>query len=176
MIQKKNRFFTFICSLLPGAAEMYMGFMRRGSSIMAIFFLSIIIPSILIIGDAFILIAVLIWFYSFFHARNLAACSEEKLQSLPDEFIWESFTTGRKFSVSDPTLRKWGAYILIICGAILLWNNISSMIYRLIPDSMWGYLAPLVERIPQVVIAILIIAIGVKMIMGKKEEIDGEGK
>ena len=174
MIQKKNKFFTLLFSFLPGAAEMYMGFMRNGSSIMAVFFLSIIIPSVLRIEDVFILIAALVWFYSFFHARNLAACSEEKLQSLPDEFIWEAFTRGRMFSISDPILKKWGAYILIICGILLLWNNVASVLYRLIPDSMWEYLAPLVNQIPQVAVSILIIAIGVRMIMGKKEEIDGE--
>lgn len=174
--QKKNHFFTFILSFLPGAAEMYMGFMKNGISIMAIFFLSFIIPSVLRTSDVFILIAMLIWFYSFFHARNLAACEEEKFQSLPDEFIWEAFTNGRKLQVSDPTLKKWGAGILIVCGVVLLWQNFSSMIYRLIPEHLWNQIAPLVERIPQIVVAILIIVIGVRMIMGKKEEINGEGK
>lgn len=176
MKQKKGKFFTFIFSFLPGAAEMYMGFMKSGISIMAIFFFSIIIPSVLMLSDAFAFLAILIWFCGFFHARNLAACSEEVFQSLPDEFIWESFTNGRKLPISNPALRKWGAGILIFCGVILLWQNISSMIYRLIPESMWVHLAPLVDRIPQTAVAILIIIIGIKMIMGKKEELDGEGK
>ena len=30
--KKKNRFFTFIFSCMPGAGEMYMGFMNRGVS------------------------------------------------------------------------------------------------------------------------------------------------
>ncbi len=174
--QKKNKLFTFICSLLPGAAEMYMGFMKTGISMMAVFFLSFIIPSVLRISDVFILIGALIWFYSFFHARNLAAYDEEKFQSLPDEFIWESFTNGKKIEISDTALKKWGPGILIVCGVILLWNNLTSIIYRLIPDSMWEYLVPFIDQIPQTVIAVLIIMIGVRMIMGKKEEIDGERK
>ncbi len=36
---KKSRFFTFIFSFCPGAAEMYMGFMKNGVTLMAIFFL-----------------------------------------------------------------------------------------------------------------------------------------
>ena len=35
--QKKGKFFTFIFSFIPGAAEMYMGFMKQGVSLMADF-------------------------------------------------------------------------------------------------------------------------------------------
>ncbi len=176
MKQKKGKFFTFIFSLLPGAAEMYMGFMKMGFSIMAIFFLSILIPSILRSSDAFALIAILVWFWGFFHARNLAACNDEIFQSLPDEFIWESLAEGRKIPISNPTLRKWGAGILIFFGVVTLWQNISSIIYSLIPEYLWIYLAPWVDRVPQIAVAVLIIIIGVKMIIGKREELDGEGK
>lgn len=176
MRQKRGKFFTFIFSCLPGAAEMYMGFMKTGFSIMAIFILSIIIPSVLYLNDAFVFVAILVWFWGFFHARNLVACPEEVFQSLPDEFIWESFTNGRKIEISNPTIRKWGAVILIFCGVISLWENISSILYRLIPESKWVQLAPLVDMVPQIAVALLIIIIGVKMIMGKKEELDGEGK
>ena len=44
--KKKNKFFTFIFSLLPGAAEMYMGFMKNGLSMMVMFFISFV-PMIL---------------------------------------------------------------------------------------------------------------------------------
>ena len=36
--KKKNKFFTFLCSFLPGAAEMYMGFMKMGISLLVVFF------------------------------------------------------------------------------------------------------------------------------------------
>ena len=31
--QKKSKFFTFMFSFIPGAAEMYMGFMKQGVSL-----------------------------------------------------------------------------------------------------------------------------------------------
>ena len=37
MIRKKSKGWTFIFSLLPGAGEMYMGFMKQGLSLMTIF-------------------------------------------------------------------------------------------------------------------------------------------
>lgn len=174
--QKKNKFFTFIFSFIPGAAEMYMGFMKQGVSLMGLFFLSIIIPNLLEFDNATLLCVILVWFASFFHARNLAAAREEVFYELQDEFIWESYAARRNIQVSNPTLRKWVAGILIVFGLIMLWNNFSSIIYTFIPDRVWEYVYPVMDKIPQIAIALIIIAIGVKLIAGKKEELNGDGK
>ena len=42
-------------SFIPGAAEMYMGFMKQGVSLMSLFVASIIIPVTLRITDVFML-------------------------------------------------------------------------------------------------------------------------
>ncbi len=172
--QKKNKLYTFLLSFLPGAAEMYMGFMKNGISLMTVFVLSLIIPSVLHVNDVFIMIAMVFWTYSFFHARNLAACEEDLFVAIKDEFIWESFLEGREIKISNPTLRKWAAGTMIVCGIVLLWNKIEDMIYPLIPDHLWGKIAPIISDMPQVALAILIIVIGVRMIKGKREELDGE--
>ena len=172
--QKKNKFLTFIFSFMPGAAEMYMGFMKNGFSLMALFLGSLIIPGIISSIGVLFLIPVLIWFYAFFHAGNLAAMPLEEFQTFPDTFIWEDFLEERSFKISHPTLRKWGAVILIVCGAALLWDNFSSMIYSLIPDDLWRHLYPIINRVPQVVIAVLIIIIGLRLMAGKKEELNGD--
>ena len=64
--QKKNKFFTFIFSLIPGAAQMYMGFMKQGLSLMALMAVSIVGVTY---GLEFFFVPVmaLVWFYSFFH-------------------------------------------------------------------------------------------------------------
>lgn len=175
MKRKKGKFWTLVFSLLPGAAEMYMGFMKNGMSIMAVFFTSLIVPSVLRVSDVFILLAVLVWFYGFFHARNMADCSEEELQQIPDDFIWESFGSFGKIRISNPTLRKWGAVILIIYGLSMLWQTISRLIYYMIPSNFWKYLAPVVDEVPQIVVALIIIVVGTKLIAGKKEEMNGTG-
>ncbi len=172
--QKKSKFFTFIFSFLPGAAEMYMGFMKQGVSLMLLFMASLVIPFSIRAVDILALFAVVIWFYSFFHARNMAAMPEEDFMALADAFIWEDFLEERNFKISNPVLRRWAAAVLIVFGAVLLWENFSSMIYNLIPNYLWNELYPIVNRIPQVVIAVLIIIIGIKLIAGKKEEIHGD--
>lgn len=176
MRRKKNGFFTFIWSFVPGAAEMYMGFMKCGLSLMTLFLGGFVLVGIVnSFGDVLLFIPVLVWFYSFFHARNLAASTEEMLQSMEDDFIWDSFGDGSKTKIASPTLRKWGAAILIVIGASMLWQNFRSMVANLIPNEYWDRLWPVFENIPQIAISILIIAIGIGLIVGKKKEVqDGE--
>ena len=47
MTKKKNRLFTFFCSLIPGAGEMYLGFFKHGLSVMTLFFLLMFFSSML---------------------------------------------------------------------------------------------------------------------------------
>ena len=167
--KKKNGLFTFICSFVPGAAEMYMGFMKMGVSLMAVFFLSFMIPSVLRASDVFIGFAFIIWFYGFFHARNIAACDDESFMQLEDQYIWSSIFESKTISVSNETARKWIAGILIVVGCGILWNNFYQLLCGLIPDVVWEAVEPVLDKVPQIVVAVLIIAIGLKMIRGKKE-------
>ncbi len=173
MRQKRGKATTFFCSLIPGAAEMYMGFMKNGISLMAIFILCFVVPSVLRVSDVFILFAVLVWFYSFFHARNLAACSEEEFRALTDEYVWSSFIEGKEIKFTNPTLRKWGAIVLIVYGASRLWDSFLVCINNLFPSHLWGY-GSIFDEIPRIVVSMVIIIVGLTLIAGKKEELNGE--
>lgn len=171
--KKKNKFYTFLLSFMPGAAEMYMGFMKMGFSIMLLFMISAI--GLFTISNAiFLYIALLVWFYGFFHARNLAACEEEEFLKIKDDFIWAPLLVEQNIQISNPARRKAAAGILIVFGTVMLWQNISSLLYRWIPEYLWGVLAPIVESVPEIVIAMIIIYIGVRMIQGKKEELSSD--
>lgn len=173
--KKKNKFYTFILSFVPGAAEMYMGFMKNGFSIMLIFCISLF--GILTIAETiFLYTSILLWFYSFFHARNYAACEIEEFENIQDDFIWTSILKEKEFEISNPMFRKGVAGGLIVFGSVLLWQNFAELLYRLIPEQWWSILAPMVSSVPEVVIALLIIYIGMRLIRGKKEELDGDDK
>ena len=73
-------------------------------------------------------------------------------------------------------MRKWGAIILIIYGVSQLWKNVSHLLYRIIPDYMWEIVSVFVDEVPQLLVSVVIIIIGLKLIAGKKEELNGEGK
>ena len=174
--QKKGKFLTFIFSFIPGAAEMYMGFLKQGLSLMAVFLVCLVFPLALAIRpiDFLAMSSILVWFYAFFHARNLAAMPVEEFNALEDGFIWEGFVEEKSLKISSPTIRKWAAGILMVIGAIMLWDNFSSIGYQLIPDHYWDEVYPIANRIPEIVVAILIIIIGFKLIKGKKEELNGD--
>ena len=47
MNNQKNRFWTFVLSLVPGAGEMYFGLYRQGVSLMLCFFIVMLVPLML---------------------------------------------------------------------------------------------------------------------------------
>ena len=168
--KKKNKFLTWILSFIPGAAEMYMGFMKKGISLMGLFLLCIAVFGFFNM-EIFVFVAILVWCYSFFHAGNIAASEEEVFASLQDDYIWTDFISEKNMQLVNPMIRKWGAWILIIFGVVVLWENLSHIIYRFIPDQMWDMIAPVINQIPEVAIALLLIFAGIRMIKGKKEEL-----
>ena len=170
--KRKNRFFTFIFSLLPGAAEMYMGFMKNGFTLMILFFLSFV-PMIFFSSlDFLMVLGAVIWFYGFFHARNYAGMLDAEFDAMDDHYIWEEFTEFKGIKLANATTRKVIAAILIVLGLGQLWNYFSSLIYSLIPSAYWDELYPVVKDIPQVLIAILFVIAGIAMIRGKKKELN----
>lgn len=174
--KKKNKFFTFLCSFLPGAAEMYMGFMKMGISLLAVFFASFALPALIHASDVFICLTFVIWIFGFFHARNLATTDEQEFEKIQDQFIWEKYTEGKSVNFSGKKERKVIAWILILIGATILWHNFKDLMYRLIPDVLWETCYPVVSNIPGTIVAVLIIYIGIKLIAGKKQALGLEEK
>lgn len=95
-------------------------------------------------------------------------------EQLSDTYIWEDFLDGRTIHLPSGAARKWIAIILIVLGATLLWENVSYFILALIPQELLDQTYWLIDKVPGVVIALLIIGIGIHMIRGKKESLDGE--
>lgn len=171
--KKKNGIFAFFCAFIPGATEMYYGFLRNGLSLMAVFVLSIMIPVFLRANDAFIFIPMLTWAYSFFHARNYISSTAEDFESATDLLIWDEFTDNKPIKLPSNIVRKWGAILLIIVGIIQLWNNVKNIIYHMIPSEIFERLYPAIDNIPSTVVAIVIIVVGIRLMLGKKEALDG---
>ena len=175
--KKKNKFFTFIFSLLPGAAEMYMGFMKNGLSMMVMFFISFVPMILFDYMEFMMLLSIVLWFYGFFHARNIAGLDDADFDQLEDKYIWEEFGDPKWKELDQKKIRKWGAIFLIIIGVAELWNYFFyDIVCRLIPGDYWNDIYPVVKDIPMVVFAILFIILGIKMIRGKKEELSAESE
>lgn len=179
MQRKKSRFWLFIWSLVPGACEMYLGFMKMGVSLMLGFMGLIAIAAITNIG-ALAVFPITMWFYSFFYANNLASLDEQAFMMVEDRFLFglEEWSTLGKIGARMTDKGKKGvAAALIIIGICMLWqaafsilceifgwdNRILSQIYYFVRDD-----------VPRIVIGIAIIWAGLWMIRGKKEETDAE--
>lgn len=169
MTKKKNGFLTFCFSLMPGAGEMYMGFMKQGLSIMAIFW-GIIFFAAYFGMDYFIFLLPIVWFYSFFKVHNLRGMPDEEFYALEDEYLihLDKILPPDKWSKKQNTIL---AGVLIITGGIMLWKNLVGFFRDFIPNAIYWRL---VGDVPQLVMALILITIGVMLIRGKKAQLDKE--
>ncbi len=176
-IQKRG-FFNFIFSLMPGASEMNMGFMKAGLSIMGAFLGSFMVMALLGLSDIFMVLPVILWFYAFFHARNLACCDPQTFMELEDDYFWNDFIDDRSTSLRSDNVRKWGSWILVIAGVMMLWNIVFNPVIDFLQGLMYdtGYFIyhvayGFLSAVPRFVAALVILYFGFRMILGKKNEV-----
>lgn len=173
MTKKKNKFLTFCCSLIPGAGEMYMGFMKMGLSLMGMFFLIVTVAAMFELGPVVIL-AFIAWFYSFFHVHNLAGMADEEFYAVEDEYLFhlgEDGNLGQKLSTQ---YRKIIAVVLILLGVLLIWNSMYWVIMQFMPEGVAWVIREIGYRLPKLVIGIAIVMAGIYMIRGKKKSLETE--
>lgn len=173
MTRKKNGFFTFLFSFLPGAGEMYMGFMKQGASLMGAFFLLVFLAGWLNMEQLIFVLPVL-WCYGFFHVHNLRALPDEEFYALEDDYLFhmdQVLPEGRKLTQK---YRYVLAIVLLIIGGTLLLNNLGDLVRWCLPERVWRYYQSFVNILPQFVISILFIWGGICLIRGKKQELDAK--
>lgn len=173
MTRKKNKFFTFIFSFIPGAGEMYMGFFKQGASIMLLAFGLIAITGVLEMGPLIAILPVL-WFYSFFHVHALASASDEEFYSIQDHYLFNIKDEEINGIFHSQKSQKILAVILIIIGVSSLWDLFGNMLGNVIPNFYDSGIQYVFDSIPRLVIGVLIIAAGVYLIKGKKQALDQE--
>jgi len=117
---RKNRFFTFILSFMPGLGHMYLGFMKRGTSIMTVF-LGIIFLAVSLDLGAICFILPVIWFYSFFDAINYNNMPIEQKLLVEDKiFLLDDILNESKYhSLIGGILVFLGIYM--ICNQFMSW-------------------------------------------------------
>lgn len=157
---KKSRFWTLVFSLVPGAGHMYLGLMKQGIQMMLLFFGTITLITFVGVELLGLFIPV-IWFYSFFDVLHKAS-SEEPI--LDDNILLFDYLDRKKIQISN----KWIAYFLIIIGVMKL---IRELILPVI-DRLFGYF--LWHNLQTSVISLLLIAGGIKILMGTKHQSQGK--
>ena len=163
---RKNAFWTFLFSFVPGCAEMYWGFMKMGVSLL-IPFVGIIFLGVICNIDAIVCLDIIVYIYAFFHARNMAHMTDEEIKDCKDEpvFILENIKWDKIVSKSGAA--KVGGILLVLAGLY----SLAWVVLEFLPDGLGigeEYIRVLNEC-PRVVTAVLIIALGIYLISGKKK-------
>lgn len=171
MVHKKGKFLNFCFSCIPGAGQMYQGFMKRGVSIMIVFFGMLALISYLGI-DELIFCLPIIWFYGFFDGIHLNSLPDNEYAQLRDEYLFMSDDLPQ---LKLKKLRVPAAIVLILLGSYSLFRT---AINYLIYEDILFWDSPAVNLVydifPKILFSIFIIFLGVYLIVGKKKEMENE--
>ena len=170
MKRKKNKFWSFWLSFVPGCVEMYMGFLKRGVSLFSLFVTIIAVSSFLNIGELMFL-DLIVWVYAFFCARNLVHLEDSDIAMLEDDYIFHLEGMESLKNKLAGGYRRLVAVLLILFGSVMLFRVLYRMLRGLIPEFVRDILWNISSYLPQIVIGLGIVALGVWLIRGKKQEL-----
>lgn len=89
-MRRKHGLLLFIASCIPGCGEMYQGYMKRGISILTVFYGLLTIAIFLEVGALAVLLLP-IWMFSFFDSYNLRGQTDEEAAANPDAYLFGLF-------------------------------------------------------------------------------------
>ena len=156
---KKNAFLTFIFACIPGAGQMYYGYMKRGTSLLVYFCLFIMLGAIispLVVGVA------VVYMFSFFDTYDLIrylVAGDPK----PD---WQNQLGDAKTKMT-PKMNKIIGWCLLLTGAYVMYNSVIWPIVSNILQQLgvyWDIIYTINNAIPSVVVAVLLIAFGGRLL------------
>ena len=169
---KKNGILTFLFAFVPGAGQMYQGYMKRGLSLITLFFLCIMTGMLL---EPLALTALIVWMYSFFDTFNLRAQIIAENAPADDYLVHINWKDKRMqdFMMDSHKLLGWG---LIALGGLVAYENV---IMRVFGDVMWRWgqdnpvfraIYLMLDALPQIVVCVALIVCGMWLVRGPKNK------
>ena len=173
MTRKKRGFWTFCFSLIPGAGEMYLGFMKRGLSMMCLFLGWFAFCGATGFNIGMCLLPVM-WFYSFFQVHNLVSLPDEEFYQQEDDYIFFHMDKIVGVDKWERGKVKFIAVALIFIGGYTIVNTLWHSFWGILPGWLYDELYVIRDGVPRIVISLILVAFGVYLIRGKKEKLDKE--
>ena len=173
---KKNGFLTFCFAFIPGAGQMYQGYMKRGLSLVGICCLAIAVASLLSpLQNAALAVCCVVWMYSFFDTFNLRAQLGAGMAPADDYLVHLGYDVSldrllhRRHKLFGWVLVVLGVYTLydgLLMDFLrdLYWNTDNSWIIRVIYNVM--------DRVPTVVVCLAVILLGLWLVRGPRQKPD----
>lgn len=164
----KNGLLTLLFAFIPGAGQMYQGYMKRGLSLM-LMCCAICVLAVLFSPIAFFLL--LVFMYSFFDTLNLRA--QIALGNAPaDDYLVHLDPKDKRLARLLLDSHKLVGWLLIAFGALIAYQNLimnifGDLVYR------WGHSSPVfralylvMDSLPDVVVCVVLIVCGVWLVKG----------
>ena len=157
---KKNALLTFIFACIPGAGQMYYGYMKRGLSLITFFCLFIMAGTLV---DALVVGSILVWMYSFFDTYDLIrhlAAGEPKNDDLLLPGSWDDI---KAMLPQHNKLLGWG---LIAFGIWALYDILISDWLTTALTHYFGYgiVYDFIHGLPNIMVGILLVFAGIKLL------------
>ena len=167
---KKNGILTLLFACIPGAGQMYQGYMKRGLSLITMFCLFIILGSTTGL-DALVVGCIVVYMYSFFDTLNLRAQLAAEKAPEDDYLVHFNWHDARMTQFMGESHKLVG-WLLIAFGALIAYQNLimnifGDLVYR------WGHSSPVfralylvMDSLPDVVVCVVLIVCGVWLVKG----------
>lgn len=164
----KNGLLTLLFAFIPGAGQMYQGYMKRGLSLML---MCCVIGVLAMLFAPIALFLLLVFMYSFFDTLNLRA--QIALGNAPaDDYLVHLDPKDKRLARLLLDSHKLVGWLLIAFGALiayqnLIMNTLGDLVYR------WGHSSPVfralylvMASLPDVVVCVVLIVCGVWLVKG----------
>lgn len=157
---KKNGLLTFIFACIPGAGQMYYGYMQRGLSIAMMLILCVMAATVV---EPLLFLCLVIWMYSFFDTYDLIrhmAAGEPKEDSL---LVLGNYEEIKKMVPQHNRLIGWG---LVGFGVWALYDLlIGNWVYKILTNVLgYGHAWDIINGIPNLVVGGLLVFAGFKLL------------
>ena len=158
----KNGFLTLLFAFIPGAGQMYQGYMKRGLSLVL---MCCAIGAVAVLFSPVALFLLVVFMYSFFDTLNLRA--QIALGKAPeDDYL---------VHLDPKDSHKLVGWVLIVFGVLIVYENI---IMEMLNEVLWRWgrdsvafraFYLVMDRLPDVVACVAFILCGVWLVRGPRK-------
>ena len=166
----KNGLLTLLFAFIPGAGQMYQGYMKRGLSLIL---MCCAIGAVAVLFSPVALFLLVVFMYSFFDTLNLRA--QIALGKAPeDDYLVHLDPKDKRLARMLMDSHKLVGWCLIATGALIAYeqiimNTLGDILWR------WGQKAPVwraiylvMDQLPEVVLCVALILCGIWLVRGPR--------
>lgn len=167
----KNGFLTLLFAFIPGAGQMYQGYMNRGLSLIL---MCCAIGAVAVLFSPVALFLLVVFMYSFFDTLNLRA--QIALGKAPeDDYLVHLDPKDKRLARMLMDSHKLVGWVLIVFGVLIVYENI---IMEMLNEVLWRWgrdsvafraFYLVMDRLPDVVACVAFILCGVWLVRGPRK-------